>query len=105
MRSNSANPSASSSRLTWLLTADCVRPIRSPAAAKVPWRQTAMKVLSSLIMNRASQESMQGSMIHRASYASIGLSLGLAQAAFVKALAGSPTFELCGGMGCMNHLS
>jgi hypothetical protein len=31
--------------LIWLLTADCVSPMRSPAAAKVPWRHTAMKVL------------------------------------------------------------
>ena len=47
--SKSSNPNVCSSRLIWLLTADCVRPIASPAAANVPCLQTAMKVLSSLI--------------------------------------------------------
>ena len=32
----SSNPNSSSRRLIWLLTADCVRPIRSPAAENVP---------------------------------------------------------------------
>jgi hypothetical protein len=49
VRSNRWNPSSSSSRLIWLLTADCVKPMRSPAAAKVPCLQTAMNVLSSVI--------------------------------------------------------
>ena len=46
-RSKSAKPSSASSRCIWALTAACVRPIFSPARAKVPSRATAMKVLSS----------------------------------------------------------
>src|SRR5690349_299799 len=42
---------------------------------------------------------------HLATYASIGLLFGFAQAFLVASDIGRPTLVLVGGIGCMNHLS